>query len=325
VRSAYAELAVPLVSKRPGVQSLELSAAGRLNSFANSTTYKLGLRYNPTDVFAVRGTVTTAFRAPSVAELYRGTADGFPNVSDQLIRGLTASIDYYAIEVDNAIQAIGSGIILASCYQQEGGDRRFCDRIQRDGAGFIQSVLDLDTNVGGFRAEGIDVGLKYRTPGFGFGRLGAGIDGTLLLDLTQIQADGFEQSYVGNYDQSAGAAPGANPRYRLSAFLRWALDPFNAGVNFRYLPSFEECEGGPCNVNSIERPIQRTVDDYFYIDVFAGVNLLFPFGTTRLTVGVNNVTDAIPPYIANGFLAQSDAATYDYAGRSFYLRLTQEL
>jgi iron complex outermembrane receptor protein len=385
VRSAYAELAVPLISNRPGVRSLELSAAGRLNSFANSTTYKLGVRYNPTDVFAVRGTVTTAFRAPSVAELYRGTADAFPNVSDpcstvrgnldnptvaancaadgldggvpddrtqilrrvggspvltpetadtltlglvledQLVRGLTASIDYYAIEVDNAIQAIGSGIILASCYQQEGANRRFCDQIQRDGAGFIQSIVDLDANVGGFRAEGIDVGLRYRTPGFGFGRLGAGIDGTLLLDLTQIQADGFEQSYVGNYDQSAGATPGANPRYRLSAFLRWALDPFNAGVNFRYLPSFDECEGGPCNVNSAERPIQRTVDDYFYMDVFAGVNLFFPFGTTRLTVGMNNVTDVIPPYIANGFLAQSDAATYDYAGRSFYLRLTQEL
>jgi hypothetical protein len=61
------------------------------------------------------------------------------------------------------------------------------------------------------------------------------------------------------------------------------------------------------------------------MDVFAGVNLLFPFGTTSLTVGINNVTDVTPPYIANGFLAESDAATYDYAGRSFYLRLTQQL
>jgi outer membrane receptor protein involved in Fe transport len=385
MRSAYAELAIPLVSGRPGVESLELSAAGRLTNFEDSTTYKLGLRYGPTDTFAVRGTVTTAFRVPSVAELYRGTADAFPNVSDpcstvrgnldnptvaancaadgydggvpddriqilrrvggspvltpetadtftvglvledQLVRGLTASIDYYKIEINNAIQAIGSGIILASCYQQEGANRRFCDRIQRDSSGFIQSVADLDTNVGGFRAEGIDLGLKYRTPGFGFGRLGAGIDGTLLLDLTQIQADGFEQSYVGNYDQAAGATPGANPRYRISAFLRWALDPFNAGVNFRYLPSFDECEGGPCNINSPVRPIQREVDAYFYMDVFAGVDLLFPFGTTSLTVGINNLTDAVPPYIANGFLAESDAATYDYAGRSFYLRLTQQL
>jgi iron complex outermembrane receptor protein len=385
VRSAYAELAIPLLSSRPGVESLELSAAARLTSFADSTTYKLGARYAPNEMFAVRGTVTTAFRAPSVAELYRGQADAFPNVvdpcstvrgnldnptvaancaadgydggvpddriqllrriggspdlkpetadtltvgvvlEDKLVKGLTASIDYYKIEIDNAIQGIGSGIILASCYQQAAGSRRFCDRIQRDSAGFVQSIVDLDANVGGFRAEGIDVGLKYRTAGFGFGRLGAGIDGTVLLDLTQIQADGFEQSYVGNYDQAAGATPGANPRYRLSAFLRWALEPFNAGVNFRYLPSFDECEGGPCNVNGAERPIQRTVDDYFYMDVFAGVNLPFSFGTTSLTVGINNVTDVTPPYIANGFLAESDAATYDYAGRSFYLRLTQQL
>ena len=383
--AVYAELVAPLVSNRPWVQSLELSAAARWTSFANSTTYKLGLRYNPDDWFALRGTVTTAFRTPSVTELYQGQADSFQNVADpcsasrgnldsptvaancaadgfdggvsddrtqlrtrvggspdlepetadtftlglvledQLVPGLTASIDYYEIEIDHAIESIGSATILASCYQQEAGNRRFCDRIQRDGAGFIQNIIDLDANVGGFRAEGIDFGLKYRSPGFGFGRLGAGIDGTLLLDLTQIQADGFEQSFVGNYDQAAGATPGANPRYRLSAFLRWALDRFNAGVNFRYLPSFDECEGGPCNVNSVERPVKRIVDDYFYMDVFAGVNLVSPLGASSLTVGMNNVTDATPPYIANGFLAESDAATYDYAGRSFYLRLTHQL
>jgi len=331
----------------------------------------------------VRGTVSTAFRVPSVAELYQGRGDAFPNVADpcssvrgnlnnatvaancaadgydggvpddrtqlltrvggspelepetadtftlglvledQLVPGLTASIDYYRIAIDNAIQATGAGTILASCYQQAAGNRRFCDQIQRDGAGFIQNITDLNANVGGFRAEGVDLGLRYRSPGFGFGRLSAGIDGTLLLDLTQIQADGFEQSFVGNYDQAAGAAPGANPRYRLSAFLRWALSPFNAGVNFRYLPSFDECEGGPCNVDSVEPPIQRAIDDYYYMDVFAGIDLVYPFGSTSFTVGINNVTDATPPYIANGFLAESDAATYDYAGRSFYLRLTQ--
>jgi outer membrane receptor protein involved in Fe transport len=383
--SVYAELAVPVLSNRPGVQSLELSAAARVTTFENSTTYKLGFRYNPLAVFAVRGTVTTAFRVPSVAELYRGQADSFPNVADpcssvrgnlddptvaancaadgyaggipddrtqvlttvggspelepetadtftlglvledQLVRGLTASIDYYRIAIDNAIQGTGAGTILASCYQQAAGNRRFCDQIQRDGAGFVQNINDLDANVGGFRAEGIDLGLRYRSPGFGFGSLGAGIDGTLLLDLTQIQPDGFEQSFVGNYDQAAGGAPGANPRYRLNAFLRWALDPINAGVNFRYLPSFDECEGGPCNVDSVERPIQREVDDYFYMDAFVGVDWVYPFGSTSVTVGINNLTDVTPPYIANGFLAESDAATYDYAGRSFYLRLTQRL
>jgi hypothetical protein len=61
------------------------------------------------------------------------------------------------------------------------------------------------------------------------------------------------------------------------------------------------------------------------MDAFVGVNWVYPFGSTSVTVGINNVTDATPPYIANGFLAESDAATYDYAGRSFYLRLTQRL
>ncbi len=383
----YAEVSAPLVSHRPGVEHLELTAAARLTTIIESATYKLGLRYNPNDWFALRGTVTTAFRTPSVAELYGGGSDSFPNVSDpcsplrgnldnptvaencaadgyddgvpddrtqlpariggsedlepetadtftvgvvledRLIRGLTASVDYYSIAVDNAVQSVGAGTILAGCYQQEGANRAYCERIQRDGNGFIQNIIDSDSNVGGFRARGIDVGLRYDTAAFGFGRLGAGIDGTILVDLTQIQADGFEQSYAGNYDQASGGSatqPGANPRYRLTSFVRWAFDIYNAGLNFRYLPGFQECEGGPCNVDSAEQPVERTVNDYKYFDLFAGVDLLSPLGATSVTAGINNLTDTTPPYIANGFLAESDAATYDYAGRSFYLRLTQQ-
>jgi outer membrane receptor protein involved in Fe transport len=39
-------------------------------------------------------------------------------------------------------------------------------------------------------------------------------------------------------------------------------------------------------------------------------------------LGVNNLFDVAPAVVANGFLASSDAATYDYMGRYFYVRLT---
>jgi outer membrane receptor protein involved in Fe transport len=37
---------------------------------------------------------------------------------------------------------------------------------------------------------------------------------------------------------------------------------------------------------------------------------------------VNNVFDAKPAYIANGFTAGSDPTAYDYMGRYFYMRLS---
>jgi outer membrane receptor protein involved in Fe transport len=46
-------------------------------------------------------------------------------------------------------------------------------------------------------------------------------------------------------------------------------------------------------------------------------------GVTRLTVGVNNLTDQKPPLIYIGFAGDSDASTYDYMGRYFYARMSQ--
>jgi outer membrane receptor protein involved in Fe transport len=57
-------------------------------------------------------------------------------------------------------------------------------------------------------------------------------------------------------------------------------------------------------------------------DLFVGYNIKWLAGATALTVGVNNITDQDPPLIYSGFLANSDAATYDYLGRYFYSRLT---
>ena len=40
---------------------------------------------------------------------------------------------------------------------------------------------------------------------------------------------------------------------------------------------------------------------------------------------MNNVFDAGRPYVANGFLAGSDASTYDYLGRYFYAAAVLQL
>jgi iron complex outermembrane receptor protein len=67
VNEAYAEFSLPLL------KSLGASAAVRYSdysTFGNTTTYKGGLRWQPIDDFAVRGTYSTGFRAPNLGELY---------------------------------------------------------------------------------------------------------------------------------------------------------------------------------------------------------------------------------------------------------------
>jgi iron complex outermembrane recepter protein len=81
----YAELSVPLLGNMRGVESLELNAAGRYvnyNTFGSKFTYKLGARYTPIRDVTVRGTYSTAFRAPSISELYLGNKETDPAAID---------------------------------------------------------------------------------------------------------------------------------------------------------------------------------------------------------------------------------------------------
>jgi outer membrane receptor protein involved in Fe transport len=75
VRSAYAELLVPIVgaaNDMPGVRRLDLSLAGRIEDYSDvgtTTNPKVGLRWEPVAGFALRASYGTSFRAPAFDEL----------------------------------------------------------------------------------------------------------------------------------------------------------------------------------------------------------------------------------------------------------------
>jgi outer membrane receptor for ferrienterochelin and colicin len=75
VESVYAELLIPLVgadNARPGVQSLQLTIAGRYDDYSDfGSTFnpKYGLVWNPVADLKMRGTYGTSYRAPTFQEL----------------------------------------------------------------------------------------------------------------------------------------------------------------------------------------------------------------------------------------------------------------
>jgi outer membrane receptor protein involved in Fe transport len=85
VNEGFGELSIPILSNTPGVHALEATAAARIfkySTFGTDWTYKFGGRYSPVRDFTVRGTYSTAFRAPSIGELFLGQADNFPPLKD---------------------------------------------------------------------------------------------------------------------------------------------------------------------------------------------------------------------------------------------------
>lgn len=92
---AYAELQVPLLSGAPGAEKLELGGAARYvnySTFGGNTSYKIGALWAPIRDVTARGTYSTAFRAPSINELYLGQTETAPVASDpcNYIVGTTA-------------------------------------------------------------------------------------------------------------------------------------------------------------------------------------------------------------------------------------------
>jgi len=75
VTAAFAELNLPIVgteNARPGLRRLELSAAGRIESFddvGESANPKLGLLWEPLEGLRLRSTYGTSFRAPGLPEV----------------------------------------------------------------------------------------------------------------------------------------------------------------------------------------------------------------------------------------------------------------
>ncbi len=94
VNEGYGELSIPILANMPGVQNLEAVFAARVfkySTFGTDWTYKFGGRYTPVRDVTVRGTYSTAFRAPSISDLFFGQSDNFPNVSDPCAGGTPAA------------------------------------------------------------------------------------------------------------------------------------------------------------------------------------------------------------------------------------------
>lgn len=95
VRSAFAELAVPLVgaaNAMPGIRSLDLSLAGRYEKYSDfgSTSHpKFGINWSPIEQLTAHASYGTSFRAPGLSQLRSIAAPGIflQNYSDPTANG----------------------------------------------------------------------------------------------------------------------------------------------------------------------------------------------------------------------------------------------
>ena len=104
-----------------------------------------------------------------------------------------------------------------------------------------------------------------------------------------------------------------------------APDRHGAGVSARYIGSYHECFAGGDYLCAEDDTMQHHIPAYMPFDVFVSYTLRdWIVGTTSAVFGVNNAFNADPPFLATAFAANSDPSTYDYVGRFLHARLTHQ-
>lgn len=230
-------------------------------------------------------------------------------------KGFSLTVDYFNIGIDNAIQPVSAPVILNNCYQKSGADRSNCDQIFRNANFLIVRIDDLQQNTGGTDTSGMDFALRY-VRGTDIGRFGLNFDATWTHAYDQTQPDGTVVDGLNQYDLQL-----VFPSWRYNLTGQWAMSGVGAGFNVRYVQPIKECEDNNC----VEGSPTRQVDANVTADIFASYAFSTSAGYTSIRAGINNIFDQEPPKIYNGFLANSDAANYDYLGRYFYVGLSHKL
>jgi iron complex outermembrane recepter protein len=209
VKEAFGELNVPLLSDVAFVDYLEINSAVRWADYSGSGdiwAWKMGLNWTVNDQLRFRATQSRDVRAASLQERYDQTRGGVnvrnpwtatnlqvsaaslsggnPNVAPEeadtitagfvyqpsFLEGLSASVDWYSIDISDAIAQVANQNIVDNCRL---GDLTFCQYVITPTGPvtnpttatnvIIDRVESLFINLANQHIEGADVELGYRT------------------------------------------------------------------------------------------------------------------------------------------------------------------
>lgn len=225
------------------------------------------------------------------------------------LRNFSLQLDYYSIRIDQGIAALGAQTVLRQCV--ETGAPRFCTRIERDGSGALRVVRSALQNLASETARGLDLELHH-AQALTRGRLHQSLRLSRVLQ-RELRAFPGAGSLVGVgfYDPDNF---GAIPRWKGSYRLHWRLAELDLGYALQWIGALAE-RGG-----ELFSGTRRAVADQFYHDL----SLSWDWReNARLVLGIDNLSDRAPPFLANADVANTDVSTYRLLGRRY--RIAVEL
>ena len=324
------------------------------------TTWKAGLNYEPISSVRFRGTVSRDIRAANISELFSGPSFGQSNLIDPFqpanspnrlplvytrpqgnpdltpeeadtrtigvvvqptfLPGLSVSLDYYDIEIKDAIGTLSGQVIIDQCFQ---GATALCGLLTRDSAGVLAAVDAPYLNLSQRKTSGYDLEMSYQRP-LGAGSLTLRGLASYVDTLTTLNPGAPEIESAG---QTGRPGSGGIPNLVANASAQYRSDSgYGAFVQLRYI---DNGINDATLLPSIVDPETNRVASITYTDITLTKRIGNFTAESDATYGaeffltVNNVFDRDPPSAPSAWLVfgapngGTNGSIFDLIGRRY--------
>ncbi|MGE3335397.1 MAG: TonB-dependent receptor [Rhodospirillaceae bacterium] len=366
VTEAFLETVVPLAKGTSFAEALDFNAGVRATDYSVSgyvTTWKVGLTWAPIDDIRFRATRSRDIRAPNLSELFAGLSSSFqsnrvdpfnnnaivtinaqstgnlnlkPEKADTtgvgvvlqpaFLPGLSASVDYWNIDVNGLITTISGPLNL--CFL---GYTQFCNSFQRvvqDGVALIVEQSQ-PVNIAKQITRGIDFEATYTMD---LDSIVEDWSGSLRFNMVATKylkswQDPVLTPAVDRVGWNQGTSnDGGLQKFRWNGSITYTNDPLTIALTARGFsggtidPTFIECQTGCPRSTLNNRTIDRNwVDGQYWFD--GSVQYQFSDGITAF-LNIQNLLNSDPVIVPKTGInamhyTQTNVNIYDALGRTF--------
>ncbi|MDJ0920438.1 MAG: TonB-dependent receptor [Henriciella sp.] len=197
------------------------------------------------------------------------------------VDGLSFTLDYWDVTIDDAIEAVEPGDILDGCLDSASyPSLEFCDLYVRRADGGLTDLTNQETNFAALEASGFDIAVNYKFD------VGANTFGASLVGSKQEALDQFFNPL--NLDESDPELEEIQiPEWSGNLTLTWDRGPFSAALQTSY-----QSEQFADEIEDFE----LYGDDGFFDETYIfDVNASYEVSdAVRFYGGINNLTDEEP-------------------------------
>lgn len=234
-------------------------------------------------------------------------------------RNLSATIDYWSIDLQEVIAAVGAPTIVQRCFNRDGANPTFsltnqwCQLFNRDANnGGVIALSQLSRNQAFNKVSGVDLALDF---GLNLERLGSLRWNIVTTWLEKNTSQTTVVDPVNDFAGSIGQVTAtAAPKWRVNVSTSYSLGGVNLQLTNRFIDKMVHA-----NTVTGSSPVSNTgTAATWYHDLSARYAI-----TPNIAVraGVSNLTDQQPRLYSPNVQANTDPSTFDVLGRRYFVGL----